>query len=221
MIPYSASVHDWQGEFSNNNPIVLEIGFGDGKHFKWLSKTFPDRNFIGIERTDYPNLPKAILEGNGRNVRIVMHDANQSLEAMFEDSSVDEIVIMSPSPAVWIGILNREGKLIKLFKRKLKPGGKLIILTESFKQEYSDDLNKRHSEFAVSLARQIEDPEFSVKVVGMNDYDERWISQFGVNPGLSYNFLWQRGQDDEGMFYVSCIYAVKVNPHGFEGSGSA
>ncbi len=40
----------WQEYFHNNNPICLEIGCGKGDFLINMAKTFPNINFIGIEK---------------------------------------------------------------------------------------------------------------------------------------------------------------------------
>ncbi len=35
--------------FKNDNPIVLELGCGKGEYSVGLAKTFPEKNFIGID----------------------------------------------------------------------------------------------------------------------------------------------------------------------------
>ncbi len=40
----------WQKEFQNSNPIHLEIGMGKGSFIYNMAKTYPNINFIGIEK---------------------------------------------------------------------------------------------------------------------------------------------------------------------------
>ncbi|MFM7078954.1 MAG: hypothetical protein ACKOYC_04085 [Bacteroidota bacterium] len=41
----------WHSEvFGNNHPIVLELGCGKGEYTIGLSKLFPEKNFIGVDR---------------------------------------------------------------------------------------------------------------------------------------------------------------------------
>ena len=35
--------------FKNENPIVLELGCGKGEYTVGMAKTFPDKNFIGVD----------------------------------------------------------------------------------------------------------------------------------------------------------------------------
>jgi tRNA (guanine-N7-)-methyltransferase len=40
---------DFASLFNNNNPIVLEIGFGMGKSLVEMAKNAPDLKFVGVE----------------------------------------------------------------------------------------------------------------------------------------------------------------------------
>lgn len=40
----------WNGIFGNDNPIYIEIGMGKGKFIHEMAKTYPQINFVGIEK---------------------------------------------------------------------------------------------------------------------------------------------------------------------------
>jgi len=42
----------WNELFKNNNPICIEIGMGKGKFIREMARTYPNINFIGIEKYD-------------------------------------------------------------------------------------------------------------------------------------------------------------------------
>ena len=42
----------WKSFFGNDNPIYLEIGMGKGKFLLEHAKTYPNINFIGLEKFD-------------------------------------------------------------------------------------------------------------------------------------------------------------------------
>lgn len=42
----------WNELFKNDNPIYIEIGMGKGKFIREMAKTYPNINFIGIEKYD-------------------------------------------------------------------------------------------------------------------------------------------------------------------------
>lgn len=48
-IDYQPELLDWQQVFGNDNPVVLEIGFGMGASLVEMAKNAPEKNFLGIE----------------------------------------------------------------------------------------------------------------------------------------------------------------------------
>ena len=43
-------INNWKQEFNNSNPIHLEIGMGKGDFIYNMALTYPDINFIGVEK---------------------------------------------------------------------------------------------------------------------------------------------------------------------------
>ena len=50
IIDYESKKGKWNKEFNNNNPIFIEIGMGKGDFILNNALTYPDINFIGIEK---------------------------------------------------------------------------------------------------------------------------------------------------------------------------
>jgi len=48
-IDYQKQLLDWKEVFGNDNPVVLEIGFGMGASLVEMAKNAPEKNFFGIE----------------------------------------------------------------------------------------------------------------------------------------------------------------------------
>ncbi len=67
----------WQSVFQNNNPIYLEIGMGKGDFILENAKTYPNINFIGIEKYDsiMALAIKKIENENVSNLRLIRMDA--------------------------------------------------------------------------------------------------------------------------------------------------
>ena len=67
----------WYKLFNNNNPIHVEIGMGKGDFIKNMALSFPQINFIGIEKFDGV-VARAINNINDNipsNLRIIKTDA--------------------------------------------------------------------------------------------------------------------------------------------------
>ncbi len=125
---------DLQATFRNEHPVIVEIGYGNGKVLKAESKKHPEWNFIGIEAQD------SGIEA-GQNVRLIKGDGGIVLDENFKDNSINEIRIIFPDPANVRDAMPRElvgdipprlfeSSFITAYFRKLKPGGKLLVITE-------------------------------------------------------------------------------------------
>ena len=84
---------NWASIFGNDHPIRIEIGMGKGRFLLNMAKTYPDINFIGIER--YSSVLLRAVEkfdtdefSDLTNVRFVCMDARE-LPEVFAESEVD------------------------------------------------------------------------------------------------------------------------------------
>ena len=85
------SVLDFRKVFGNDNPVVIEIGFGMGRATAIIAENNPDINYLGIE-VHKPGIGKLlgeIRERNLKNIRIIAHDAMEVISDMVADGSVD------------------------------------------------------------------------------------------------------------------------------------
>ena len=79
---------DFKALFGNQNPVTLEIGFGNGESLAAMAATSPAKNFVGIEvhRPGVGNLMIQAEKHQLENLRIIVDDA------------VDCLLYTSPSP---------------------------------------------------------------------------------------------------------------------------
>ena len=76
--------------FGNDNPVVLEIGFGMGKSLIEMAQSAPEKNFLGIE-VHGPGVGACLAdagEAGVTNLRVMNHDAVEVLEFMIPDKSL-------------------------------------------------------------------------------------------------------------------------------------
>ena len=81
-VDFKKEILDFPSLFCNENPIYLEIGFGDGELLIKQAQLYLKINFIGIEVHD-PGIGHCLLQienHNLCNVRIISHDAIEVLE---------------------------------------------------------------------------------------------------------------------------------------------
>jgi len=135
--------------FEEINFLVVEIGFGKGDFLIHYSSDYPNKQFVGIEKSD--NLVKEVakrLERNGiRNVRLINAKAEFALYFLFPDSSIDMVIINFPDP--WPKKAHIERRLVnsnflKLLSKKLKKGSSIYFSTdvENYKDFVIDSLKK-------------------------------------------------------------------------------
>lgn len=121
-------------EFERSADLVVEIGCGNGDALCFMAEHEPEVNFVGIEVHE-PGVGRLLrgIEGAGlRNVRVLMHDAVEVLQAQPADS-IDMLRIYFPDP--WPKKRHHKRRLISpeftaLMARVLKPGGRLHLATD-------------------------------------------------------------------------------------------
>ena len=92
----------WRTEvFKNQNPIVLELGCGKGEYSVGLAKSFPNKNFIGIDIKGarfWFGATEAV-EKNLNNVAFLRTQI-ELVDCFFDHDEVDEIWITFPDPQI-------------------------------------------------------------------------------------------------------------------------
>lgn len=138
-----------QHVFTQQAPLVVEIGFGMGESLIEMARSHPELNFIGIE-VHRPGVGAALLmieKLQLQNIRIFCQDAVTVFQEYLASASVDRVQIFFPDP--WHKKRHHKRRLIQVaFIRKLmnalKPKAKLHIVTDW--QEYAEyiqtELNK-------------------------------------------------------------------------------
>ena len=85
--------------FNNNHPVVLELGCGRGEYTIALSRQFPDKNFIGIDRKGARlwRGAKTAFEDKMTNVAF-LRTGIDTIAHYFSANEVSEIWITFPDP---------------------------------------------------------------------------------------------------------------------------
>ena len=135
IVPYEKSEKNLSEIFGNDNPVIVEIGFGMGTATAEIAAAFPHNNYLGIE-VHKPGIGKMLWEIEHRllsNVRIVEHDAVQVFENMIPPCSLKGIHLFFPDP--WPKKRHHKRRLVTrpftaALAAKLKPGGYLYMVTD-------------------------------------------------------------------------------------------
>lgn len=142
-LKYEDGKFDFKKIFGNDNPVVIEIGFGMGESTARIAAQNPNINYIGIEVFLYgfSKLLNSIVNLGLKNVRIMRFDAVQVLEDLVDDNSVSGFHVFFPDP--WPKTRQHKKRLIQLpfttlLSSKLKTGGYIYCVTDW--QEYADQM---------------------------------------------------------------------------------
>lgn len=129
--------------FGNQQPLVLEIGFGMGDSLLQMAERAPDKNFVGIE-VHPPGVGRLINNAGKagvRNLRVYMADATDVLQQCFADHTIERVQLYFPDP--WHKKKHHKRRIVQpefveVLARKLQTGGLLHMATDW--QEYAEQM---------------------------------------------------------------------------------
>ncbi|MDR3147021.1 MAG: tRNA (guanosine(46)-N7)-methyltransferase TrmB [Treponema sp.] len=135
-VPFSAAPLDFPALFGNFHPLTVEIGFGMGSATARIAQENPDQNYLGIE-VHRPGIGRLLWEIEKRslaNIRIVEHDAVETLQQMLGAGSVAAFHIFFPDP--WPKKRHHKRRLITrpftdLLAEKLRSGAYIYMVTDA------------------------------------------------------------------------------------------
>lgn len=129
--------------FNNDNQeLIVEIGFGNGKSLAQMALENPHKNYLGIE-VHKPGVGALLIEVEKNqltNVKCINHDAIEVLKHMMLDNSIDAVQLFFPDP--WPKKKHRKRRIVKqdflnLLTQKLKSKGYFHMATDW--QPYAED----------------------------------------------------------------------------------
>lgn len=140
---YESIKGNWRDTyFKNQNPVVLELACGKGEYTVGLGKTFPDKNYIGIDiKGDrIARGSQQAMEAGLSNVAF-LRTSIQYLDEFFLPGEVDEIWLVHPDPQP----KDKDEKkrltnawFLEQYAKYIKDGGVFHLKTDNpFLYEYS------------------------------------------------------------------------------------
>lgn len=136
---------DFPDLFGNRNPVILDIGFGNGESTWQMATANPDENFLGVEvhRPGVGHLLLNLATYSLGNVRIACTDAVEFLQAQVPDDSLAGVRLYFPDP--WPKKRHHKRRLVQpafaaLAARKLAPRGTLHAATDW--PDYAEYMNQ-------------------------------------------------------------------------------
>ena len=121
--------------FTNNNPLVIEIGFGMGRATIAIAEKNRELNYLGIE-VHKPGIGRLLWEIETRglsNIRIIEGDAPEILKQCINDKSVYAFHLFFPDP--WPKKRHHKRRLVRrpftdLLAQKLLNDGYVYMVTD-------------------------------------------------------------------------------------------
>ena len=126
---------DLQAVFGNDNPVFLEIGFGNGESLAEMARHHPGRNYLGVEvhRPGVGHLLLKLEEHGSGNVRVVRHDAIEVMAQMLPAACLQGVYLFFPDP--WHKKRHHKRRILQpafldTLARVIRPGGFLHAATD-------------------------------------------------------------------------------------------
>ncbi len=131
----SGETLDPKSLFGNEQPLYLEIGFGNGTALANQAMHHPQRNYLGIE-VHRPGVGHLLLElekARLHNVRVLREDAAEILRHALPAQCLDGIYLFFPDP--WPKKKHHKRRivqpqLLRSFAHALRPGGFVHMVTD-------------------------------------------------------------------------------------------
>lgn len=125
----------WCDHFKNENPIVLELGCGNGDYAISLAARYPDCNFVGVDikGTRIWNGAKYV-EDNGISNVLFLRTTIDKLDLFFAPDELNEIWITFPEPEFKRSRFRKRViacRFLNLYAKILKPNGAINLKTDS------------------------------------------------------------------------------------------
>ncbi|HUX38237.1 MAG TPA: tRNA (guanosine(46)-N7)-methyltransferase TrmB [Rectinemataceae bacterium] len=135
LVDFDGKALDWKILFGNDRPVVMEIGFGMGLATWQIAEARQDLNFLGIE-VHRPGVGKLLSEMVARdidNLRLLNHDAVESMEKSVPPASLAGIHLFYPDP--WPKKRHHKRRMVRpglaeLIASRLVPGGYFYFVTD-------------------------------------------------------------------------------------------
>lgn len=172
----------WHKEiFKNSNPIVLELGCGKGEYTVGLAKSYPEKNFIGIDIKG-ARIWKGAKETDAlqlTNAKFLRTEIENIIN-FFSPREVEEIWITFPDPQMQKSRKRlTSSRFLEQYANFLKPGGIIHLKTDSpFLFEYTKRLIEKNNLEIIEITDDLygsgkADPIKSIKTF----YESQWLSR--------------------------------------------
>lgn len=125
----------WAGFFKNEHPVTLELACGKGEYAIGLGRSYPARNFIGIDLKGnriWVGAKKA-LDEHLQNVAFIRSQIDK-IDQYFCKGEVSDIWITFPDPQLRTSRAKKRlthPHFLRIYQKFLQPGGHIHLKTDS------------------------------------------------------------------------------------------
>ncbi|MBB3187455.1 tRNA (guanine-N7-)-methyltransferase [Microbacter margulisiae] len=178
----------WHAFFSNERPIVLELGCGRGEYTVGLAERFPEKNFIGVDIKGARLWAgaKEAIQKQLTNVAFVRTHI-ELIPYFFAQNEISEIWLTFPDPQ-----MKKRNKrltstrLMQQYEQILVPNGDIHLKTDSaFLYTYTQEMAKLNGLPVINELEDIapiatSDPVLSIRTY----YEQQWMAR-----GITIKYL--------------------------------
>ncbi len=141
---------DFDTIFGNDNPVILDIGFGNGEDLFHQAKLYPNYNFIGMEVyiAGIGSLLKRVHDDQLTNVRVMNGDAVEIISKNIANNSLARVQLLFPDP--WPKKKHHKRRIVQIsfltaIYNALQKNGVLHIATDW--QDYAEFIDTTFKDF--------------------------------------------------------------------------
>jgi tRNA (guanine-N7-)-methyltransferase len=134
-LDYSKNKINFAQLFGNDNPVIVEIGFGMGWSLAIQGLENPELNYLGVEvhTPGVGSLFSRMKENGATNIRVISHDAVEVFEHMISEASIQGVQLFFPDP--WHKRKHHKRRIVKsefiqTIRNRLKPQGFFHMATD-------------------------------------------------------------------------------------------
>ncbi|MXP51306.1 tRNA (guanosine(46)-N7)-methyltransferase TrmB [Pantoea sp. SoEX] len=112
VIEFTPKLINFSKLFRSDKPVIMDIGFGNGKSLISMAQHNSHQNFLGVE-VYLPGIANCLIEAKKvqiKNLRLVYYDVHDVLEKMIPDHSLNKIQLFFPDP--WPKICHHKRRII-------------------------------------------------------------------------------------------------------------
>ena len=173
---------NWSAQvFSNQNPLILELGCGKGEYTVQLAEKYPGQNFIGVDIKGARLFTgaKQAIQKELKNAAFLRTNI-EAIDRFFAPGEVAEIWLTFPDPQMKkAGRRLTSSFFLERYRRILKPGGLVHLKTDSnFQYTYTSALAHFNNFDIIAETRELYESELLTDLLQIKTfYEKQWLDR--------------------------------------------